>query len=128
MQQSVFDQALRADQQSVALKRGHRLIRRVPISGRPHRQRLPPALTRFMQSIHPFEGTRPKVANTVRRGQRGDMHQQPRRTICSRERGKRWILLFAQGRPSLELSALLTISWASLTMASKWAWSLKLSA
>ena len=68
--------AVRADEQPVAGERGQRLIGRVRISGGPQRQRLPPALACVAKAIDPRERSRPHIANSVSRRQRGDMQQQ----------------------------------------------------
>jgi hypothetical protein len=76
-QQSVLDQAIRADQQLIARKGGQGLVGRVAIPCWAKRQRLPPALPGLAEAVHPRLRSRPQIANAVGRRQRCDMQQDP---------------------------------------------------
>ncbi len=86
-QQSVLDQEVRADQQSVPREGGQRLIRRVAVARWAERQCLPPALPCLVKPVDPRERCRSQIADAVRRRQRRDVQQDPRGTIVRRERG-----------------------------------------
>ena len=81
--------------------------------------RLPPALRRLVKPVDPRHGRRTHITNPVRRGQRCDVPQEAGGPIV----GQKW------GKAHREVpSASFTISWASLTRASRWPSFLKLSA
>src|SRR5262249_43898825 len=99
----------------------------VAVPRRTERQRLPPSLPCLVEAVNPCQGDRSHIANTVWRGQRGDVQQHARGTISRRERGETQPLAFvvhvvSPPRPragSYSANAAFTISWASLTMASR---------
>src|SRR5262249_20145369 len=66
-QQSVLDQTLRTDQQLVSGKGRKRLIRRVAVSRRAERQRLPPGLASIGQPVDPGPSAGPQIADAVMR-------------------------------------------------------------
>ena len=74
-QQSVLDPAIQADQKLIAGKGRRRLTRRVAVSRRTQRQRLPPALPCLVEAVVPRQRSRPDIANAVGGGQGGDVQE-----------------------------------------------------
>src|SRR5258708_26143141 len=66
-QESFVDQAVWADEQSVARERRQALVRRITVTSRTEWKRLPPALACCLEAVHQRECDLPDVANTVRR-------------------------------------------------------------
>src|SRR5215471_13996912 len=124
-QQLILDQPVWTDKQFVPGEGGQGLIRRVAVSRGAQRQRLPPSLAGLVKTVDPGYGGRSHIADAVGRGQRGDVQQQARGTVCRRERWKtQWQSVVAHGCPSAsprlgreEFSAVFTIISASLTIA-----------
>src|SRR5260370_32029809 len=75
LQESFFDQAVRADEQSVARERRQRLVRRITVTRRTERKRLPPALARCLEAVHHRECSRPHIPNTVTLTERRNVTQ-----------------------------------------------------
>jgi hypothetical protein len=63
----------------------HGLIRRVAVPRRAQRECLPPALSCLVESIDPRQRGGPNVADAVRRGQRGDVHEQAGGAVIRRK-------------------------------------------
>src|SRR5262245_2385940 len=124
LEQAVFDQSVRTEEQPIARKRRQRLIRGVAIPRGSKRQGLPPRLTRLVETIDPLQRGWPDIADPVVRRQRCDVQQHTRCAVARWERGLTVMAVHAcpsarwSARPSA-LSALLTIWWASSTMASR---------
>src|SRR5258708_36749190 len=66
-QESFVDEAVWADEQSVAGERRQALVRRIAVTRRTEGKRLPPALARCLEAVHHRKCGRPHIANTVRR-------------------------------------------------------------
>src|SRR5215471_2143701 len=136
LQESFLDQAIRADEQSIARERRKRLVRRITVTRRAKGQRLPPALARCLEAVYHRKCGRPHIPNTVRRRQRRNMQQHPGSAVLRSEWDKtRRTAGIAHRFPSagsrsgtVDFSALFTISWASFTIVCKCIGSLKLSA
>src|SRR5207237_1820 len=126
-QQFILDQPVRTDEQRVPGERRQGLIRRVAVTGGTERQRLPPALAGFVKAVDPRQRRRSHIADAVRRGQRRDVQQQAGAAVFRRKRRQSDILA-AHACPFAKFSALFTIPSASLTIAFRCDWSLKLSA
>jgi hypothetical protein len=126
LQEPFLDQAVRADEQSIARERRQRLVRRITVTGRTKGERLPPALARCFEAVYHRECGPPHIPNAVRRRQRRNMQQQAGSAVLRSEWDKtRWTTGIAHRFPSagsrpgtVDFSALFTISWASFKIPS----------
>ena len=79
-EQTIFDEAIEANQQRIAGKGGEALIRRVSITGRPKRQHLPHPLLARGEQIDEVERRGTEVTNAIPTRQRGWVKQDAART------------------------------------------------